>query len=372
MSALSMNELLNCEKERQDKLEKLRGYQEKKIPVVQYGKGEFGNEVKKFLEKEGIRIEDAFVDEKYKTDASDLTLMDCIAKYKKVAVVVCVSSPNVIEERTKEFCNNPDVLDVFFFGHSYPAGRSFLSIDDLKENQDRIEEAFSLWEDELSRETMIAFLKAKLSGNNRKYLEPVAEHSGTEYFNSLFQWEKPEVFVDGGAFNGDTYESFLKNNIDYKKYVAFEPDHNNFNLLKAATENDQKVSVIEKGIFGSVGSLSFQVNSDMSSKFTLENEKKEGILVPVTTIDQEVPDATFIKLDIEGSEYEGLKGAIHTIQQNKPKLAICCYHKIEDIWQLPLYVKELNQDYRLYLRQHENAWTRDLVLYAEVSSSGTK
>lgn len=363
--SLPIDELLKCEKERQSNLEKVKEYQKKNVPVIQYGKGEFGNQVKAFLEKEGIRIWDGFVDEQYKTEDSDLTLDDCIKKYKKVVVVICVSNPDIIETRTKEFCSNPDVEDVFFFGHCYPAGTPFLSADDLKENMDKIEEAFCIWEDELSRETMLAFLKAKLSGNNRKYLEKVAGHAGIQYFNSIFQWKDQEIVVDGGAYNGDTYKNFLKTQIPYKKYVAFEPDCNNCDSLRLTAAGDDRVVIIEKGIFGSAGNLSFQTNSDMSSKFCFDSQE-EGILVPVTTIDKEVPDATFIKLDIEGSEYEGLKGAVHTIHSNEPKLAICCYHKIEDIWQLPLYIKELNKRYRLYLRQHENAWTRDLVLYAQV------
>lgn len=68
-------------------------------------------------------------------------------------------------------------------------------------------------------------------------------------------------------------------------------------------------------------------------------------------------------MDIEGSELEALKGAVHTIQRDKPKLAICIYHKPEDMTEIPLYIKSLVPEYKLYVRHHSNCCT-ETVLYA--------
>lgn len=72
---------------------------------------------------------------------------------------------------------------------------------------------------------------------------------------------------------------------------------------------------------------------------------------------------TFIKMDVEGSELESLKGAKNTILRDKPKLAICIYHKPEDMVTIPLYIKELVPEYKLYVRHHSNSWA-ETVLYA--------
>lgn len=57
---------------------------------------------------------------------------------------------------------------------------------------------------------------------------------------------------------------------------------------------------------------------------------------------------TFIKMDVEGAEIELLKGAKNTILKDKPKLAICIYHKAQDMIDLPVYIKSLVPEYRLY------------------------
>ncbi len=57
----------------------------------------------------------------------------------------------------------------------------------------------------------------------------------------------------------------------------------------------------------------------------------------------------FIKMDIEGSEMEALRGAEKLIRSRKPSLAVCVYHKENDIVDIPLYLKSLVPEYKLYL-----------------------
>ena len=57
----------------------------------------------------------------------------------------------------------------------------------------------------------------------------------------------------------------------------------------------------------------------------------------------------FIKMDIEGSEVPALTGAIKTIQRHKPKLAICVYHKWDDLLVIPRLIHGIRNDYSFYL-----------------------
>ena len=72
---------------------------------------------------------------------------------------------------------------------------------------------------------------------------------------------------------------------------------------------------------------------------------------------------TFIKMDVEGAELKALYGAEKIIKANRPKLAICLYHKPEDIIEIPEYIINLGLDYSLYIR-HQSFCTGETILYA--------
>lgn len=107
----------------------------------------------------------------------------------------------------------------------------------------------------------------------------------------------------------------------------------------------------------------FDAAGTASSKILSE---PTNIAVDVAAIDDIVDPEdkiTFIKMDVEGAELESLKGAKRTIQRDYPKLAICIYHKPEDMVTIPTYIKKLVPEYKLYIRHH-TYHTEETVLYA--------
>ena len=58
-----------------------------------------------------------------------------------------------------------------------------------------------------------------------------------------------------------------------------------------------------------------------------------------------------------------LKGAENIIKQRRPKLAICVYHKREDLYEIMNYLRHIVPTYRFYLRNYEES-SREVVLYA--------
>ena len=73
--------------------------------------------------------------------------------------------------------------------------------------------------------------------------------------------------------------------------------------------------------------------------------------------------ATYIKMDVEGSELEALKGSIETIKKYRPKLAISLYHKPEDVIEIPVFLEKLDLGYKYYLRHYQTRM-EETVLYS--------
>jgi len=93
---------------------------------------------------------------------------------------------------------------------------------------------------------------------------------------------------------------------------------------------------------------------------------EEGL--PTRTIDglvcsNEIEHIDLIKMDIEGSELGALRGAENSLRRWRPKLAISLYHRPEDFFAIPLWLKSLDCGYRFFL-DHHSIHNEETVLYA--------
>ena len=182
----------------------------------------------------------------------------------------------------------------------------------------------------------------------------------------MFQPNDGEVFVDAGCWDGETSKEFVKwCKGNYEHIYAFEPDAdcwtNCENLF--SREKIKNVSFIKKGTWREPSILYFNGGGSGNSRLCADSALQYHI--PVTCIDEVLRGKriTFIKLDVEGSEMETLIGARDSIMRYKPRMAICVYHKPEDLWTLADYIVNLNLGYKLYLR-HYTTCQYETVLYA--------
>lgn len=188
-----------------------------------------------------------------------------------------------------------------------------------------------------------------------------------QYFDSsIIKYTENEFFIDCGAYRGESSLEFIKqlriNGItEFKKILVLEPDSNNFIYAKDNLKKYKNIEIIPCGVGKYNAELCFSNNGTTSARF-MDNG---GISVSVKKIDDIAfnCDVTFIKMDIEGMELEALEGGSEIICRCKPKLAICVYHKADDIIRISEYIKELNPNYKLYLRNY-NFTATETVLYA--------
>ncbi len=191
-----------------------------------------------------------------------------------------------------------------------------------------------------------------------------------QYFDDeIIKLGEEEVFIDGGVLDLGTsmqFEKFcIKHGVKKCSVHAFEPDHKSFvrcqNILKR--HNGADIHLYNAGLWSSNTTLSFDERGTGDSRIV---DSVSDNSVEVVALDNRVSDkVTFIKMDIEGAELEALKGAANIIKTYKPKLAICIYHKKEDMTKIPMYIKELVSEYKLYVRHYSND-AGETVLYAVV------
>lgn len=181
--------------------------------------------------------------------------------------------------------------------------------------------------------------------------------------------EPGDVIIDVGSLYGETAIWFADKAGSEGKVYTFEPSIKNCailrkNLRKNRLENI--ITIVETGLWDQ--NTTIFINQDGPG--TVCNEKEGPEKLEVITLDSffETHDLNrldFVKMDIEGAEFKALQGAARTIARFKPKLAICVYHLPDDIINLPLYIKSLVPEYKIYLSHKIQDWV-ETILFATV------
>ena len=192
---------------------------------------------------------------------------------------------------------------------------------------------------------------------------PVASR-GAQYFD-LFEPDDAEVFIDGGAYDGSTTEMFFDwaGSGEHYSYM-FEPIRDQYNSIDKKIMEDKRVKPYCAALWDKCETLYF-VDNGANSK--MDKSGDDSNAVNAVSIDSlvKIEKVTYMKLDIEGTEKEALWGARDTITKDKPKLAICVYHKNNDVVELGSLILSMVPEYKFYLRHYaSNHW--ETVLYASV------
>jgi FkbM family methyltransferase len=234
----------------------------------------------------------------------------------------------------------------------------------VHEQAAEVRAVLDLWSDDASRREYLSQIRWRLRLDFDGLAAPVA-HS--IYFpKDICPLSPDEVYIDCGAFDGDTLQLFLKETGDnFRKIVAFEPDPSNFahlreNAARMPGAERQAIQVVHAATGARAGKVRLMAEGNKSSAISAR-----GIEVDRVTLDAALGSTapTYLKMDIEGAEVDTLVGASRVIREHAPVLAICCYHSQDHLWKIPLLIQSLNPEYRFFLRPHDlEMW--DLVCYA--------
>jgi FkbM family methyltransferase len=269
-------------------------------------------------------------------------------------VVIVAVSGRYYDEIKKQL----DGLQVKYFTHAECVfAREF----------DKLETVYNtLLDDECSKRTYRNVIMGHLEQDNeyRKSVYVRNQYFELPEFNTI---SPKEVFVDCGAWAGDTVEAFINNRFgQFKRIYAFEPTEKAYKalnyrrdrLLRENALDEEQIVTVKRAVSDENKVIFFQDNVNSStSGYVLNDNDGNGEEIHAVSLDsyfEEIEDKpTFIKADIEGSEGELVRGAERIISESKPRMALCIYHRPEDLYELPLRIKELNHEYKMAVRHHE-------------------
>ncbi len=218
--------------------------------------------------------------------------------------------------------------------------------EDYKNNKKRYEEVYNLLEDKKSKEIFEKLINFKISFD-LNFMEGFTNNHDEQYFDKdLIPKLENIVFLDGGAYVGDTLPNIIKNFPDFKKIYAIEPNLLHIDIAKRDFSSNEKIEFINCGL----GKIKIQKEESQEKKHHGEHDYQA---ININTIDNLINQKVdFIKLDIEGAEQDALLGAKETIKKYTPILAVCIYHKAQDWYMIPKIVLDIYPNYKLYLRHY--------------------
>lgn len=234
----------------------------------------------------------------------------------------------------------------------------------LYEQAAEVRAAAQLWADDESRREYLSQIRWRALGDMGALSLPDKEES--YFLDSLFQLQDGEVFVDGGAYIGDTAMQVIRRNRRFEKIIAIEADPTTFPRLRewittAGADVGERVVPHLIALSSGRGQLRFKATGTEGACLAPDGD----MVVECIPLDELVADSapTFIKMDIEGAEYDALLGSSSTIQKHEPVVAACVYHLQNDLWRIPLLLRKFNPGYRMFLRHHDgDGW--QTVCYA--------
>lgn len=321
-------------------------------PLVLYGMGDGADKILNVLNERGISVSGVFASDGFVrnkvfrgfpvTSYSEVTsrFPDCIVLVSfgtKLAEVI--ANIQRIAERHEVYA--PDV-PVF--------GGGLFTLAYCEQNIRRLYAVYERLCDETSENTFVRALRYRLTGRIDELF--ACESTVSESYTRLIRPKPSSVYVDIGAYNGDTAAEYAAYAGSGCTVYAFEPDRRNFRKLKAFSEacSELTLHLYNAAAWSKTEKIPFYSRSGRGCGHTAVHADAKPETVDGIRIDEAVDYADYIKIDAEGSDKEALCGAERLIKRAKPTLCVAAYHRTEDYFALPEALLSMCDDYELYFR----------------------
>lgn len=335
--------------------------------ICVFGVGNIGKCLPEELVQNGIKV-NFFCDNDNSKTGKKFNGVLCISlaeleAYKEETMVI------IATRYYKEIYNQ---LQALGFNHLDRVLSNKFDVDDYFRNNkvesviDKITEVIDVLTDEESKRVYTRIIE-EWCKNNYSYGQLDDICAENQYFDEdVIKLEKDEIFVDCGAYIGDTLDALvLETRGKFEKAYLFELSIINFKILEERVKGiyaavSDRIESINSGVADVTKDIYYCEDDEGSLLSESGNQKGHVIRLDDYFINKKV---TYIKMDIEGAELSALCGAEKLLKRCSPKLAVCLYHKPQDLWEIPLYLKKIVPEYKLFIR-HYTDLLNETVCYA--------
>lgn len=189
--------------------------------------------------------------------------------------------------------------------------------------------------------------------NPQAFLHTIDEIFKEEIYKFKTENKNPYI-IDCGAYIG-TSILYFKLNYPDSKIIAFEPDTNNYNLIlkNLSSWNFSDIILHNKAIwidndginFNEIGGMAGRIDKELSK----ENDKSKVVSQRLSDLLYKKVD--FLKIDIEGAEYEVIKDCEGSLS-NVEKIFIEYHGNYDEMYKLNEILNILlNQKFCYYIKE---------------------
>lgn len=320
-------------------------------PVLIFGAGNFAKDLSNILKNKGFNVLGFVTSDTWNNYTPQVKVQLLIGIYNRESPFNRLYE-EVLDHGYTDIFSPIDIYNNFSteLGWRYWLGTP----DQILDNLDNISRVYNMLSDDISRKCLNELCMFRL-GLNLDYSS--VRHSEVQYFNDLTLNKLIVSFVDGGAYNGDSFNQLKSVMPSVSQAFLFEPSSANYQLM---VNNVKDAVCLPLAISDKLSQLRFNSNNGEGSTFS---DAGDTVVTAVSIDDMFSCQIDFIKLDLEGAEALAINGAKNVIKSSRPTMAISLYHKPCDIWEIPLQLLNYCIDYKFYIRQHYNN-SFDCVLYA--------
>ncbi|MDY3846040.1 MAG: FkbM family methyltransferase [Eubacteriales bacterium] len=340
-------------------------------PIVIYGMGNGADKLILRFEKLGISYSDIFASDEFVRGQTFhgkrvMRFSEICDKYGDGNFVIVVAFASRFRNMIDKISDMSEKYDVYI--PDMPVvGEEYFDVSFYRKNYDALLSVLDMLSDERSKKVFAGIVKYKLSGRYG-YLSDICDDR--EQISRLIGTSDIDSYIDLGAYNGDTVKEYLDIAKNPKCVIAVEADKKTYKrLLKYADEEKRtKVRCINAAVWDTDGVLGFSSSGNRNSSASNASYEHTDISVNSITLDGIAKDINddadiFIKYDVEGAEYKAVMGSLDTIKRLRPTLSVSVYHRSEDLFSIPILLKNICQNYDFYLRKYNcfPAWEINLI-----------